>query len=474
MISKTQFAAPTPLRTVEAPKPPPPPPPPAPVQRDEYQPPPPTSLRTEVLGDGQANCLEQAVTLAQPGDQVVLLSDSDGVGHAVVQRADGTIVDPNAPDVAFDNMEHYLRGRDYQVAACIEDGQVELVLAAPPGPQREALIRELGLELAAGVRVAEGRVTPRQGVNLGSNYTDLGVNDDGSLPGDIETIRANAAADLDRLQAAGITDVRVWVRPIDNPELAAARIAAIAELARARGMTVTVDLLDMHRENATDPGAHQRPELEERLTALLEQVVRPNARHQNIIWSVGNEPASGANQPGFDPAENLNFANWLAGWNNQLANLVGRNRVALELTPTAVGMPPDPAAMRVLVASAGRVNIHFYPNPDPSVPVADQVAGEEFQALLAWRDAASRAGKRFSVGEFGVVNGDGFGGFALEGEARAAVLDAWLQAFAAEGITNVRLWQLLKNEAGHVDGWSFDDTPDLSQADGSGVRNFAP
>src|SRR6185369_17236720 len=49
---------------------------------DPYTPPP-TSLRTERLGDGRANCLEKAVTLAKPGDQVVLFQDRrDSSGHA--------------------------------------------------------------------------------------------------------------------------------------------------------------------------------------------------------------------------------------------------------------------------------------------------------------------------------------------------------------------------------------------------------
>src|SRR5262245_1274002 len=48
-----------------------------------------SSLRTEQLGDGSANCLERAMALARPGDQIALFNDStDGVGHAVVVHED--------------------------------------------------------------------------------------------------------------------------------------------------------------------------------------------------------------------------------------------------------------------------------------------------------------------------------------------------------------------------------------------------
>ncbi|NNB87327.1 hypothetical protein HI113_38430 [Corallococcus exiguus] len=51
-----------------------------------------SNLHTERLGDGSANCLEKAVGLARPGDSIVLMRDaSDGVGHALVRRPDGSV-----------------------------------------------------------------------------------------------------------------------------------------------------------------------------------------------------------------------------------------------------------------------------------------------------------------------------------------------------------------------------------------------
>ncbi len=94
------------------PKPPPPPPPPPPAPESSFQSttsprpkvslsgdtPPATSLHTEQLGDGQANCLEQACAMSESGDTVVLCNDrTDASGHAVVLHPDGSVSDPNQP-----------------------------------------------------------------------------------------------------------------------------------------------------------------------------------------------------------------------------------------------------------------------------------------------------------------------------------------------------------------------------------------
>lgn len=65
----------------------------------------PTTLATEQVGDGSANCLEQAAVQARPGqDNVVFLQDqrsatagnSEGAGHTLIEdRATGRVWDPN-------------------------------------------------------------------------------------------------------------------------------------------------------------------------------------------------------------------------------------------------------------------------------------------------------------------------------------------------------------------------------------------
>lgn len=117
-----------------------------------------SNLRTEVRGDGVANCLERAAALAKPGDQVVLLRDTrDQVGHAVVQRRDGSVQDPNDTSKRYASLADYQRQNPrYTDPVAVKDSHVEAVLTAPPGAKRDALISRLGLDGVAGRRVADG------------------------------------------------------------------------------------------------------------------------------------------------------------------------------------------------------------------------------------------------------------------------------------------------------------------------------
>ncbi|NTX50875.1 hypothetical protein [Myxococcus sp. CA039A] len=163
--------------TVAAPPPPPPPPPPAPKQepaaghsgRSSFQSGrrpsmdlfggagPASTLRTEVLGDGKANCLEKANTLSKPGDQVLLLSDSrDSVGHALVRKPGGAIVDPNEPGKTYTNLAEWKATHSsYGQPVAVPDAQLARILSVPPGPAREALIHGFGLTGAAARSVAD-------------------------------------------------------------------------------------------------------------------------------------------------------------------------------------------------------------------------------------------------------------------------------------------------------------------------------
>ncbi|MCP3137597.1 SH3 domain-containing protein [Pyxidicoccus xibeiensis] len=131
-----------------------------------------SSLHTEQLGDGRANCLEKAVGLARPGDSIVLMKDSrDGVGHALVRRPDGSVVDPNHPQVRYETLGQWQAMHpQYSQPVSIPAAQARQVLSTPPGPQREALIQQLGLSGVASRQVADGErwVTPTGAVTVRS------------------------------------------------------------------------------------------------------------------------------------------------------------------------------------------------------------------------------------------------------------------------------------------------------------------
>jgi hypothetical protein len=145
-----------------------------------------STLRTEVLGDGRANCLERAVALAGPADSLVLVSDGqDGVGHALVRRPDGSIVDPNNPTVRYETLGQWLAMNPrYSNPVTVPAGQARQVLSMPPGRQRDELIARLGLSGVASRQVADGdtglgwvrplqAVTLRDGAGFGGAYLNL-------------------------------------------------------------------------------------------------------------------------------------------------------------------------------------------------------------------------------------------------------------------------------------------------------------
>lgn len=120
-----------------------------------------SSLRTERLGDGSANCLERAMNLAGPGDSLVLLSDKqDGVGHALVRRPDGSVIDPNFPTVTYQSVGQWqAMNPRYGDPRPVPYGDMKKVLSSPPGPQRDALINKLGLTDVARRMVADDPVS---------------------------------------------------------------------------------------------------------------------------------------------------------------------------------------------------------------------------------------------------------------------------------------------------------------------------
>lgn len=119
--------------------------------------PPATSLRTEQLRDGDVNCLERAQQVARPGDDLVLLKDrKDAAGHAIVQRPDGSVVDPNTPDVRYPSLTEYQAALPrYSDPVVVKAADATAVLQTPPGAARDALISRLGLDGVADRLVAD-------------------------------------------------------------------------------------------------------------------------------------------------------------------------------------------------------------------------------------------------------------------------------------------------------------------------------
>jgi hypothetical protein len=134
----------------------------------------PSTLRNEVLGDGNANCLELATKLARPGDSVLLFQDSrDPVGHAVVQRPDGTVVDPRTPSITYPDLGSWQASHpQYSSPVRVPASELKQVLSLPPGPRRDAAISALGLSGVANRQVADGdlpttvRVDASDGLSL--------------------------------------------------------------------------------------------------------------------------------------------------------------------------------------------------------------------------------------------------------------------------------------------------------------------
>ncbi|MCY1022253.1 SH3 domain-containing protein [Pyxidicoccus sp. MSG2] len=197
-----------PLRQEPTPAPAPPPPPkPVEVPRKnvstfEGAKPAPSNLHTETLGDGRANCLEKAVGLAQPWDSIILMNDSkDGVGHALVRKPDGSVVDPNHPEVRYETLGQWqaLHPR-YGQPVSVPAGQMKQVLSMPPGEKREALIQQLGLSGVANRQVADEErwVSPTEGVKIRSG------------PG-TDTARIGGQTATDKMKVLGQNEDGTWL-----------------------------------------------------------------------------------------------------------------------------------------------------------------------------------------------------------------------------------------------------------------------
>lgn len=219
-----------------------------------------TSLRTEVLGDGKVNCLERAVGIAKPRDNVVLLTDKhDPVGHAVVERPDGSVVDPNRPNQPYSSLNAYLRENPrYADPAKISDVVAEKLLRTPPGKARDALIAKAGLSDVAARTVADpGHITAQYQRDAANAATDAQAAWDSAIAnGGSELEAARAAADVLEAAAAAKADPE-FRRYVANASVELAEDIGRAVGAAANGATSddlkhTLDVLAKFTEAGSD------------------------------------------------------------------------------------------------------------------------------------------------------------------------------------------------------------------------------
>lgn len=189
-----------------------------------------SSLLTEGIGDGSANCLERAYAAAGPNDSVTLLRDRrDSTGHAVVERADGTVFDPSTAR-SFATMEAYLaQNANYELrpepqARRIPRSTLENVFSNPPNsPARQQAIEAAGLSGIAEVSVADPP-TPEEALAQIQELLKDGLFNDVSHDDmmAIENILRSLPPDQINGVVAGLSDAEIakWVEDLNDPGIA--------------------------------------------------------------------------------------------------------------------------------------------------------------------------------------------------------------------------------------------------------------
>lgn len=281
-------------------------------------------------------------------------------------------------------------------------------------------------------------------LTVGGNYTDIGVDAGGSMPTNSTTLRNNVRADLDRLDRAGVSDLRIWAEPpyvgMSTAQMAT-RVGIVAQEAATRGMRVLVALVDLHRTSPSDPDTHRRSGITTLLRNRFSGIVWPNRGASNIVWSIGNEPAG--------PSDPVGFARWYRDRVSEMRGYMGSGQqVVAELVPGSTnhfsgGMSAQAhQAADIIAAAVDLVSVHYYPPHDLS-----QGEDLEFQSLRVWLGKAGPA--RFLVGEIGVCQ-------AMSASARYTRLTQWLGRMESYGIRKALIWQFLKDDTNHLDPCSFD------------------
>lgn len=140
-----------------------------------------SSLRSEVLGDGDANCLELAAKGARGHHELVFMDDrraanagnADGAGHVLVRDpASGRVWDPNdGPPPANTNAWRYRSadawataqgfgaegGPAYKESGAVRASEVQDVLRLPPEQRAVRIAESPALARVSDLRVADGQ-----------------------------------------------------------------------------------------------------------------------------------------------------------------------------------------------------------------------------------------------------------------------------------------------------------------------------
>ncbi|MCO7224737.1 cellulase family glycosylhydrolase [Pleionea sp. CnH1-48] len=273
---------------------------------------------------------------------------------------------------------------------------------------------------------------------VAANYTDLGVNADGSMPSDQTTLVNNASADLERLKNLGVTNVRVWAfMGYDTHEYSkmSNRVNWLANLARSKGITLTVDLFDASGETTLQTLLNHN----DHINNMINYVIGGNANKNYIYWSLGNE-VKGHTDP-------LAFASYYKDKTDMMRQK-GALHISFHPVPGSLehlwnGVTRE-AAKQVIDASDD-ISVHFYAAGARANEMS--VNGLEFGSTIQWINLAHERCKPAIIGEFGISN--------LSQRTDANVTD-WLNYFRENlKVDQVSFWQFTKDEAGHVDPQCF-------------------
>jgi len=295
---------------------------------------------------------------------------------------------------------------------------------------------------------------------VAGNYTDLGVDGGGNMSSNENTLRSNAATELNRLRDVGVTNVRVWpfAHHSGNFDKMANRVAWLADEAAQRNMTLTVDLFDSSGNNSyANITANS-----DRIDDMINNVIAPNANKSNIYWSLGNE-IGGWEDP-------LAFA---AFYEQKVAAMraAGALHISFHPVPGSLnhnwgGNNNTEQAARRCIQASDDVSPHFY--AVGAVSNESAANGGEFNSLQQYINIAHELCKPTIIGEFGIT------GFCNEGYSQRTPgnVTGWLQYFNNDlKVDQVSFWQFMKETVGHLDDQCFSTIVASCNGNGMGTGN---
>ncbi len=273
---------------------------------------------------------------------------------------------------------------------------------------------------------------------VAGNYTDLGIGAGDQMPSDQAGLENNARPDLDRLRSLGVSNVRIWAHlgyAMNNYGAMANRVSWLAEMARQRNMTLTVDLFDSSGNNTLQNLRNN----EAHINNMINYVIGANANKSHIYWSLGNEIG--------EPNTPLDFAAFYEGKVAMMRNK-GAVKISFQPVPGSLnhrwGGDTTSAATRVINVSDD-VSVHFYANG--ALANENNSNGLEFGSTRQWMDLASNLCKPAVIGEFGITDLN---------QRTDDNIRTWLAYFRDTlKVDQVSFWQFTKDEGGHTDEQCF-------------------